>query len=206
MMKEILKLIFDFSGQALGFSLLAIFFENVIFTRAIGTSTSLFIVRKKINLFRFGTILVAMTTLSSFLTWLVYPLIKTSPYKYYITPILYVLIIGFVYIMILLFCNKFLYHHKKEINRIIHITAFNCAVLGLLLLSSNFNFSLAGFIGFGIGGGIGFCFATYLISISYKKLNSKDVPTSFRGFPLTLIYIGILSLAFYGLIGHQLPF
>lgn len=205
-MKEIFNQIFDFSGQALGFALLAMFFENIIFTRAIGTSTSLFVVRKKINLFRFGTILVVITTLSSLLTWLIYPLIKTSLYKYYITPIVYVIIIGFVYIAVLLFCNKFLHHHKKEINRIIHITAFNCAVLGLLLLSSSFNFSLAGFIGFGIGGGIGFCFATYLIAIAYKKLNSKDIPRSFRGFPVTLIYIGILSLAFYGLIGHELPF
>ena len=32
----------------------------------------------------------------------------------------------------------------------------------------------------------------------------SKVPRAFRGLPILLIYIGILSLALYGLLGHPL--
>ena len=88
----------------------------------------------------------------------------------------------------------------------IHMSAFNCTVLGALLLSTNEMRSAAGMIGFGLGSGIGFTMAAYLISIAFDKLNSEKIPKAFRGFPIAMIYIGILSLAFYGLVGHELPF
>ena len=34
-----------------------------------------------------------------------------------------------------------------------------------------------------------------------RRLRSKDIPHIFRGLPSVLIYIGILSLAIYGLVG-----
>ena len=50
------------SGQI---ALLAIFAQNIIFTRALGTSASLFVIRKKYNLGIFGLIMAVITTLSS---------------------------------------------------------------------------------------------------------------------------------------------
>lgn len=84
----------------------------------------------------------------------------------------------------------------------IHLSAFNGAVFGALFLSSSYD--LGGRVAFGLGTGIGFILASYLIAIGHDRLNSQQIPPAFRGFPITLIYVGILSLAFYGLIGHEL--
>ena len=51
----------------------------------------------------------------------------------------------------------------------------------------------------GIGTGLGFMFAIYITAIVYDRLHDASVPYCFRGYPLTLIYIGIISMAFYGL-------
>jgi len=59
---------------------------------------------------------------------------------------------------------------------------------------------------FGLGAGIGFTLATFFISVAYDYLYSAAIPRAFRGFPILLIYIGLLSLAFYGLVGHQLQY
>ena len=79
-------------------------------------------------------------------------------------------------------------------------------VLCLAYCCSLSDFTLASFLGFGLGTGIGFSLATFFISIAYDYLHSEAIPKAFRGFPILLIYIGMLSLAFYGMIGHELPF
>lgn len=189
------------------YAMIAIFLENTIFSRAIGTSTSLFVVRKKFNIFAFGGIMTCIITVSSLITYFVRPLLVNLKYQYYITPAVYVAVVGIVYILALIFAGTSVKKYQKNILRIIHVSAFNCAVLGALMLSSNIeNLSLGGFLGFGIGSGIGFTFATFLVDIAYERLSSENVPNAFRGFPITLIYIGIVSLAIYGLIGHELPF
>ncbi len=200
----------NFFSEMATCALIAMFVENTIFTRALGTSSVLLMLRKKFNLFLFGLILTVITLISSIGVALVQPYINGLEHKSYLMPLIYVLIIGAVYILTLIFCSKFLKKQMPKIRPMIHMSAFNCAVLGALLLSSTNNVvqlqSAAGVVGFGLGSGVGFTIAAYLISIAYDRLNSTRIPKAFRGFPITMIYIGILSLAFYGLIGHELPF
>jgi len=66
--------------------------------------------------------------------------------------------------------------------------------------------SLASWLGYAFGTGIAFFLASILVFEGTRKLKGSHIPEAFRGLPATLIYIGILSLAFYGLIGHKLPF
>jgi len=197
----------SFFKDMLMFSLMAIFLENTIFSRAIGTSTVMYSVRKKFNIFLFGGIVTSIITASSLIAYFINPLFKDINNKYYIMPLVYVVVISIVYIIAILITTKFSKKLKKNIMSIIHISAFNCAVLGALLLSLNIsNLSLGGHLGFGIGTGIGLTLASYFVDLAYERLSSERVPYAFRGFPITLIYIGIVSLAIYGLIGHELPF
>ena len=189
------------------YTMVAVFLENTIFSRALGTSTALFAVRKKYNVFLFGLIMTIIIAISSVITYFVRPLLKGLAGWYYLTPAVYVAIIGLVYIGALLVTNRFVKKYREEVFSIIHVSAFNCAVLGALLLASDVaELSFGGFLGFGIGTGIGVTLATYFVRLAYERLSSEEVPNAFRGFPITLIYIGIVSLAIYGLIGHELPF
>lgn len=195
-------LVKDTAMQVTSVAVVAIFVQNIIFTRALGTSASLFIIRKRYSIWQFGLILTVIATLSSVLTYFADKRIQRLRYAYYMTPLFYVMIVGLVYIAILLFCSRFLRKYNEQVRPMIHLSAFNGAVFGGLFLSSKYG--LSGHIAFGLGVGIGFILASYLISIGYDRLNSDKIPPAFRGFPITLIYVGILSLAFYGLIGHEL--
>ena len=55
--------------------------------------------------------------------------------------------------------------------------------------------------GFGFGSGVGYLVAVLVVDEGRRRLRSKDIPHIFRGLPSVLIYIGILSLAIYGLVG-----
>lgn len=184
-------------------AIVAIFVQNILFTRAMDASASLFIIRKHHNRLLFGLILTGITTLSSVLVYFADRSIsRLGSRSYSWTPFLYVLIVGVVYIVFLLGCSKLPPKYRTQIVPMIHLSAFNSAVFGALLLGRSYDFW--GRIAFGLGTGIGFLLATYLIALGYERLSSDKIPPAFRGFPVTLLYIGILSLAFYGLIGHEL--
>ena len=51
----------------------------------------------------------------------------------------------------------------------------------------------------------GFGFAAIMVGYGISRLEYCHVPKVFKGVPIALIYLGLLSLAFYGLVGHQLP-
>ena len=80
---------------------------------------------------------------------------------------------------------------------------FNCSVIGALFLCSQQGNDIFSYIGYGFGTGIGFLIAAYLLYIASERLNSPLVPAAFRGFPIMIVYVGILSLALYAFAGYS---
>lgn len=183
----------------------AIFLENTIFTRAIGTSTMLLAAKNKSGIVPFGLSITYICTVSSLLTYFADKLLLHKENSILFMPIVYVLIIGFVYLVTLLIMWKWMYNLFMKIKKFIHISAFNCAVLGCLFLNSMESHTITGYLIFGLFTGFGFFLASFLVSVSYEKLNSPNMPKAFRGFPGTMIYIGILSMAFFALNGFAIP-
>lgn len=195
-----------FFADCLSMALVMIAVENMVFSRALGTSTALVIIRKRNSLPLFGTILTVITVLSGIATYLLEPLVKEIANAAYYRPLIYVAVIGAIYLLVLVVCGYLPERIKDEVKPMVHISAFNCVVLGTLLLVAGEQMTFSSSIGFGLGVGVGFTLATFFISVAYDYLYSAAIPKAFRGFPVLLIYIGLLSLAFYGLVGHQLPF
>lgn len=177
--------------------------ENTIFSKALGTSTMLIVAKNKKQIFGFGVCMIYICTISSALTYFVDKLFLNNESSFLYMPLLYVIIIGFVYIVTLLALWKWAYKLFKEVKKFVHISAFNFAVLGALFLNSTVNDTFIEYVGFGLGTGFGFLLATYLVSVSFDKLTSENVPESFKGFPIMLIFVGIISMAFYALGGFQ---
>ena len=75
-------------------------------------------------------------------------------------------------------------------------------VLGTLLICANQNYTLPQSIAFGLGSALGYVFIVFIVREGRRRLRSKEVPAIFQGLPSSMIYIGILSLAIYGLVGH----
>ncbi len=205
-MNSFMDAVWTFLSNCFITSMAMIFVENMIFSRALGTSTALVIIRKKNNLLLFGSILTAITVLSGIVTFFLEPVVLKIPNAQYYRPLIYVAVISVVYLLALIVCGYFSERIKVKVLPMIHISAFNCVVLGTLLLAVGEEMTFGASIGFGLGAGVGFTLATFFISIAYDYLYSAAIPKAFRGFPVLLIYIGLLSLAFYGLVGHQLPY
>lgn len=192
--------------QFISISLIAVFAENIIFSQALGTSTLIIISRKRKNILGFGMCVTFITAFTGIICYFADKYLNKNEFSDIYKPLAYILILGIVYIITLLCLWKFMYKTFTNLKKYVHVSVFNCAILGTLFLNSEYCVTLPEYIFHGIGMGLGFVFATFMVSIVYDKLYSNNVPFCFRGYPLMLIYIGILSMAFYGLINHQMLF
>lgn len=85
------------------------------------------------------------------------------------------------------------------------MAALNTMVFAVPLINRQAGFTLLQSIGTGLGSGISFILALFLINVGLRRLeNNRDIPPLFRGTPAMFLYVAMLSLAFSGLSGRSL--
>ncbi len=183
-------------------SLIAIFVQNSIFERALGINVLLYASRKREHLLGFFAAITYTTTISAAIIWNFDRLFAENEYYSIFMPILYVAVVSVLYIVTLVLIWRFFPKLFRNIRKYVHLSVFNCSVIGALFLCSVQGADIFTYIGYGFGTGIGFLLAAYLLYIAADRLNSPLVPAAFRGFPIMLVYVGILSLALYAFTGY----
>ncbi|MEG0272916.1 MAG: Rnf-Nqr domain containing protein [Hydrogenoanaerobacterium sp.] len=184
----------------------AIFLENLVLSRALGSSRVIRAINGGKHILWFGSLLTIITTLSSVATYFVNEFWQGTKITNEYRPFMFVVAISLVYFLVYFFFKFAFPALHKKIGEVLTLATFNCALLGSLFLAADQNFSLVKSMGFGFGSGIGFTLATLLVMEGKRRLLLCEVPKAFKGFPVTLMYLGLVALAMYGLVGHQLPF
>lgn len=185
--------------------LTALFAENIIFTRAFGTSHVIYLLQSPKKIFRRTAILTAVITLAGALGYPLRGFAQANEHSYVLVPMLYILCLAVIYTAVYFFIKLALPGMFENVRDDLGPAAFNCAALGSLLIPSIQRLDFVSTLGYGLGMGLGFGLALGIIGFGLKRLSLCHVPKPFRGLPALLIYLGLLSLAFYGLVGHQLP-
>ena len=187
-------------------AMVSIFVQNAIFERAFGSNVAIYASRKENHVSGFAIGITAMTTCASIISFFFDQTILQYKYGWLFMPLIYVAIISVLYIVALLFLWRVFPKVFARIKKYAHLTIFNCTVIGALFLNSRYGDDIWSYIGYGFGTGIGFFLAALLLNIAHEKLDSDKIPKAFRGYPIMLIYIGIISLAFYALVGYTVDF
>ncbi len=188
------------------YAIVAVAAQNAIFTRALGVSRLVKIVDDgSVELFKFGALLTAVQLISSLLSFFAGRALMalTLPYKAAFLPLVLVLcsaIAFFIVLLILVLPKKRAL--AKDYVTLLPMATFNCSILGTLLLTSTGGYTLVQSLGFSLGSALGYVLAVVLVNEGQRKIQSRSLPATFRGLPITLIYIGILALAIYGFSGH----
>lgn len=182
-------------SRFLAAALLGIFIENAVFERALGISIVLYSSRKTENMKGIFVSVLYVTTLSSMIICFIDRYFSAWKYYNILIPFIYIFVISAVYLLTLVAVWRFFPGIFRKVKKYVHLAVFNCAVLGALFIQSQIGGTFASYVGYGVGTGVGFLLASYLLSAASDRLNSKTVPAAFRGMPITLIYIGVISLA-----------
>ena len=185
--------------------LIAISAENAVFSRALGVSRVVKLADDAaVDILIFGSLLCVIEVISGALGFLANIWLADVSFKLYIRPLVLVLcaVIAFG-IVLAASINLLKIQNLKEIVAALPMATFNSCVLGVMIITTSQSFSLVETLGFAVGSAIGYVIAVLMVTEGQRKLQNRNMPQAFRGLPATLIYIGILSLAFYAFTGHM---
>jgi len=204
-MNDLLTMIISYFNLAI----LAVGALNAIFTRALGISPGIKMLRDpRKNTFYFCGALTVFQIMTSVIVYFATPLVDVlgfGAYRRFVVPTIIVVACAISYVVVILVLSAVLSEGRfREIVQSVTGASINSAIVGTVILSQNYGLNLAESIVFGIGSSIGYFIAMLLISEADKKICHERVPQAFKGLPITLIYISVLALAVYGLTGHAI--
>lgn len=190
---------------------LAIFAENLILARALGVTRLLKLVPDhKAQVWDFSLPLILVMTLSAPMGWAAHNLFFPWLREYLPAWLPIAALRPLIYLscgsgaMIITWLLLFVLPRRQRQACHAQLTMGGCStgVLGTLLICANQNYTMLQSIAFGLGSALGYVFIIFVVREGRRRLRSKEVPSIFQGLPSSMIYIGILSLAIYGLVGH----
>ena len=89
----------------------------------------------------------------------------------------------------------------ERIKLFLPFAGINTTVLGAVLLNEQLANGLLNSLAYGLGSASGFCIILLILTACTERLEVSDVPLPFRGMPILLLTLALISMAFMGFNG-----
>ena len=119
----------------------------------------------------------------------------------YMQTVTFILAIASIVQVVEMFLKKSVPALYKALGVFLPLITTNCAVLGVVLVNVQNNYSFLLSVVNGAAGGLGFTLAIVLFASVRERVNKAECPQCFKGFPIALIAAALLALAFMGFSG-----
>lgn len=119
----------------------------------------------------------------------------------YLQTVVFILVIAALVQMVEIVLKKFMKPLYNALGIYLPLITTNCAVLGVVLLNVEEEYTFIQAMVNSLGAGLGFMLAMVLFAGVRKKMEDCDVPDFLKGLPITLIAASLVSLSFLGFSG-----
>lgn len=184
----------------------AILIENFVLVKFLGICPFLGVSKKTETAAGMGVAVIFTMTVASALTWLVQTFILNKLHLEYLQTIAFIFVIAALVQFIEMFLQKEIPALYSSLGIYLPLITTNCTVLGVAILNVSRGYNLLETVVYGFSAGVGFLLAIVLLSVIRQRMEYADIPEPFRGVPSVLIAAGLLSIAFMGFQGLNLPF
>lgn len=186
----------EYVGEFISYTFLAVFAQNVLLDKALGMNCIMTAISRKNSMPKLALVMGIYSVIGIMIMWLLSKLIFNQT-AYLICALLYSLLCAVMYFA----SDRLLLKISPETHdvwgTILPHALINSIIIGapLAAVSANIpNWQTA--MGYGIGSGLSFGLAMFIVKNGIDILDNPDVPKAFRGMPAMMIYLGILSLGF----------
>lgn len=183
----------------------AMFVENFVLSKFLGICPFLGVSKKTSTAVGMSGAVVFVLVLSQAVTWLTNQYLLKPYGLEYLQTIAFILVIAALVQFVETVLKKMMPALYKALGVYLPLITTNCAVLGSALIASERSYTFIETVVFGFAAGLGFTMALILFSGVRERLETADIPESFKGMPITLIAASLVSVAFIGFAGLVLP-
>lgn len=182
----------------------ALFTENFVLVKFLGCCPFLGVSKKIDTALGMGMAVVFIMSLASAFTWCANYFLLSRFGLEYLQTIVFILIIAGLVQFVEMFIKKTMPALYNALGIYLPLITTNCAVLAVTLLNVQNSYDFIHSVLYGAFAALGFSVAIILFAGIRETISEKDVPESFRGFPIALVTAGLMAMAFLGFSGFQI--
>ena len=182
----------------------ALFTENFVLVKFLGCCPFLGVSKKLDTAMGMGMAVTFVMAIASMFTYCVNEFVLVRYNLEYLQTIVFILIIAGLVQFVEMVVKKIMPSLYNALGIYLPLITTNCAVLGVALINVQNGYNFINSILYGTFAALGFSLAIILFAGIREAMDEKDVPKSFRGFPIALITSGLMAIAFMGFSGFSI--
>ncbi len=172
--------------------------QNLVLTAGFDASIAVKMTKHPRRLARFSLALLGFTVCTAAAFYPIDQLLPESWVYNLLRPVIVVGITAVLYVIATVILGLFPAADRR-MRHLLPLTAFNNMVVGVsLLLNLQVSVSFFETIAIAAGAALGFLLVSAITAEAAERMDNPDMPSSFRGLPGTLVYLGLLALALMG--------
>lgn len=170
--------------------------ENIVLTKFLGICPFIGTSNKRKNAIGMGISVMIVVTLASIITYLIYHYILVPTNQVYLKTIMFILVIASLVQILVIIMKRFFKSLYKALGLYLPLITTNCAVLGITLLNISNEYNFVSMLVYSIGSSLGFTLVIYLFSTIREYLETRNIPSCFKGYPISFIVAFIMAMVF----------
>ena len=176
----------------------AVLVNNVVLVQFLGICPFLGVSGKIDTSIGMGLAVIFVMALANLVTTLIQNYILVPFHIEFMQTITFILVIAFLVQVVEIILKKTAPPLYQALGIYLPLITTNCAVLGIAILAVQKQFSLLMSVIYAASIAVGFTLALILMAGIREQLVLTNTPQNLKGFPISLITAGLLSLAFMG--------
>ncbi|EGC83029.1 electron transport complex subunit RsxA [Anaerococcus hydrogenalis] len=179
----------------------SIFVNNYVLGQFLGICPTLGVTSKVETAKGMGAAVIFVVTLSSIITWVIQYYILDPLKIGYLQTVVFILVIASLVQTVEMIMKKSMPNLYEALGVYLPLITTNCIVLGVAIKNINENYNLLETTINSAAAAVGFLIALVILASIREKIEDNDLPEAFKGGPITLITLGLMSIAFMGFAG-----
>ena len=179
----------------------AVLVNNVVLVQFLGICPFLGVSGRINTSLGMGMAVVFVMSLANLVTYLIQTYVLTPLEIQFMQTITFIFVIAFLVQVVEIILKKAAPALYQALGIYLPLITTNCAVLGTAILAVQKDYNMVMSVVYAASIAIGFTLALVLLAGMREQLALSNTPKGMKGFPITLITAGLLSLAFMGFSG-----
>ena len=140
-------------------------------------------------------------TLSSIVTWFIQYYLLEPLHIEYLQTVVFILVIASLVQAVETVMKKNMPSLYGALGVFLPLITTNCVVLGVAIKTITNSYNLLETIVYALSSSVGFMLAMMILAYLRERIAGSDTPEAFKGAPMSLITLGLMSIAFMGFAG-----
>ena len=175
--------------------------ENFTLCKFLGICPFLGVSKKLDQAAGMGTAVTFVMLVATAVTWPIQTFVLDKLGLGYLQTIVFILVIATLVQFVEIILKKYIPALHKSLGVYLPLITTNCAVLGVTINNIKDGYGFLESMVSSLGCGLGFLLAMVLFAGVRSRLDSANIPESFKGLPVTLAAASIVSMSFMGFAG-----